>query len=311
MRKLSDVVAIDSKTLANIGNLISSLDVGSVMVPAESLEDAVKNIAKKEIRPLKNRVVTDYKDGIVVPVFDPAALGSIPPFVPMWMAPYDGRMVTVVDLTVRARYDKKSKDLIIYPKTLFGLMLGGSVMNRMQLQESSIMSSTKLLTALSRIYSRIFTKILDKNYAISANELFLDQLRYLTAKFFLLGVVGRPEAESVNDIASKSIGSSSKQAVQAVDQQIPAGAYTDMTSFVKAISETYKRLANVTYRSILGEVAKLYSAPAFLMLEYCPFFVVNILFAMTSSGINNEYSFESVLENDGRAVYIELARLIQ
>lgn len=310
MKKLSEIKALDEKSLKAIAGLINSLDINSIYVKHEHIEDTIKHIVKKETRPLKGKVIVDYSERKVIPVLDPVSLDNMPPFIPFWTLPNSGKSVTVVNVTRFSRIDKKTKEISIYPKTMFGLLLAGTVMNKLQQNENMILSSTKLLTALCCIYSRIFTKILDKNYAISANEIYLDQVRYLTAKFFLLSVVGRPDSASTSDIAAKAIGNSSKQAVMQVDSQLPPGSFENMLTFIDGLKSVFKRLTNLSYRNILAEIAKGYSAPAFLMMEYVPYFIANILYTVTNSGINNEYSFESVLGKDGIVVYQELARLI-
>jgi hypothetical protein len=310
MRKLSDIVALGSKDLKNIGENIAGLDLSKIAIDPKELEEPIRSLQKKEQRPLKSRVIMDYKDGLVVPVYEPTILSSIPVFIPMWVMNYNGKLVVAVNLTQRARQDKKTKDITIYPKTLFGLLLAGSVMRALITNEQSILSSTKLLTSLSKIYSNIFVKILDKSFAISANEVYLDQIRYLTAKFFLSNVAGRGSSMFLTDIALKSTVNSSRNIVLQVDGEMPVESYENINSFVNGLSKTFKRLSELKYRNILAEMVKLYSAPSFLMAEYLPFFVANILLAETGSGVNNEFSFETAMGKEGTAVYAELSRLI-
>ena len=311
MRKLSEISALNRDTLKDIGAAISNVKLQDCMVKISQMEDSVRAIAKKENRPLKNRVLNDLKDELVIPVFDPAGLSNIPVFIPFWIASYNGKIVCVVNLTQRGRQDKKTGEIVVHPKTLFSLLMCGTVIRQMTINEHNVMGSTKLLTSLSKIYSRIFAKILDKNFAISANDLYLDQIRYLAAKFFLISIVGKPNTPSISDIAAKSIGTSSIQGVRQVDAMMPTEAYANLTTFVKALGDVFKRLAKLSTRLLLGDTVRTYSAVSFLILEYCPYFVANILLAQTSAGINNEFSYDSVLDKDGLAVYSEMARIIQ
>lgn len=311
MKKLSEVKCLDNSTLKNISEIIAQFKNSAHDTTKERISESIRSIAKKENRPLKSKVLSDFNDEKVIPIISPSTMEQVPPYIPMWITRTSrGDTSAIVNITRFSRIDKKTNDLSIYPKTLFGLLLGGTVLKALTESEYSILNSTKLLTSLSIIYSRIFSKILDKNYAISANELFLDQIKYLSAKFFLLSVVGRPDNPSTTNIALKSISYSSSVSVKQIDASIPAGSYSDILTFLDALKSQFKRLDKLTYRSILADIAKQYSAPAFLILEYCPFFIANILYAVTNSGINNEYSFESVLGKEGIYVYQELSRLI-
>ena len=311
MRKLSEISALSTDTLKSVGAALSNIKLQDCMVKISQMEDSVRAITKKENRPLKNRVLNDLKDELVIPVYDPVGLSNIPVFVPFWISTYNGRTVCVVNLTQRGRQDKKTGEIVVHPKTLFSLLLCGTVIRQMIVNEHNIMGSTKLLTSLSKIYSKIVTKILDKSFAISANDLYLDQIRYLTAKFFLVSIVGKPNTPMISDIAMKSVATSSPQGVKQIDAMMPTEAYTNLETFVKALGEVYKRMAKLSARLLLGEVVRTYSAVSFLILEYCPYFVANILLAQTSAGINNEFSYDSVMDKDGIAIYSEFARLIQ
>ena len=311
MRKLSEISALNNDTLKGIGAALSNVKLEDCMVRISQMEDSIRAIAKKESRPLKGRVINDLKDELVIPVYDPVGLSGIPVFVPCWITTYKGKIVCAVNLSARARQDKKTGEIVCHPKTLFSLLMCGTVLRQMTVNEHNIMGSTKLLTSLSKIYSRIFTKILDKNFAISANDLYLDQIRYLAAKFFLISLVGKPNTPMVSDIAAKSIGSSSIQGVKQVDAMMPTNAYDNLTTFVAALGDVYKRLAKLSTRLLLGDTVRTYSAVSFLVLEYCPFLVWNVLSAVTSGGVTNEFSYDAVMDKDGLAVYSEMARLIQ
>jgi len=310
MKKLSEIKALDAKTLGQIAKIIGGIDLNVSRADPDKIADCIKTIAKKETRPLKSRVIMDYEDRITIPMLDVMVADQVPPYLPFWVMPNSGNSRTVVNITRYARVDKKTKEINVYPKTLFGLLMAGSIMTQLQQNEAAIMGSTKLLTSLAQIYSRIFTKILDKNFAISSNEVYLDQIRYLTAKFLLLSVIGRPDTPNTSEIAAKTIMNSSKSLVMQVDAQMPPGSYTDILTFIEGLKSIYKRLNRLTYRMILGDLVKLYSATSFLMLEYLPYFIANIMYSTLNAGVNNEYSFEAVNGKDGIAIYQELARLM-
>ena len=308
MKKLSEVLALKNYNGGRTPIILSTLDYTSITVKPQALEDVVGTIKRKENRPLKSRIINDYESGLILPVFSPEGLMNVPSFVPMWGTKVDNKVAVAFNISQFASQDE-NRNIKISVKTMFGFMLGASVARAIAVNPN-ILASHKLLKHLVTIYVRIFTKILDKNFAITANSLHFDQIKYVCAKFFILSVLGLPDNDTNRTIAASVISASSEPLVKAIDNETDSDIYNDIESFLGFLSGHFTRLSKLSYRLVLNDLVKMYKAPTLLILEYAPYFIANILYVLVASNINNEYVFENVLGKDGIEVYKELDRLL-
>ena len=309
MKKLSELSIITDETKSSIAKKITLLNPKLDTAPKAFITEMIQQMQAREKRPLKSRLINEIESGTVIPVFSLASYGTGLVFLPVWAARNGSTIAGVANLTNRFKVDKKG-EIAPNPKQFYNLCAAALIFKELTANPELFARNAKLVTALSRIYSRIMTKVLDKLYGVSYNELVLDQIRYIFAKFFVVACMGKADA-AASLIALKSVKTSSRQAVMDIDRLIPNENYKQLDTLFDSLSTAFNNLSKITLRSVIAEVVKSYGATSFLIPEFAPMLLINVMFAIWDSGINVSFAYNSVIDKDGEDVLTEVNNIIK
>lgn len=309
MKRLSELSIITEESKAATAKKITLLNPKLDTAPKAFITEMVQQMQAREKRPLRARLISEIENGTVVPVFSPASYGTGLPFLPVWVARNGSEAVGVANLTNRFKVDKKG-EIASNPRQFYNLCAAALIFKEITLNPEAFTRNVKLITALSRIYSKIMTKVTDKLYGISYNELVLDQIRYLYAKFFLISSIGKT-GEAASLIALKSVKNSSRQAVMDIDRLVPTADYENFDKFTDRLAITFNNLSKISMRSVIAEIVKSYGSTSFLIPEFAPMLIINVMLAIWDSGINVSFAYNSVLEKDGEDVLTEIQNIVK
>jgi len=309
MKRLSELSIITEESKAATAKKITLLNPKLDTAPKAFITEMAQQMQAREKRPLRARLISEIENGTVIPVFSPASYGVGLPFLPVWAARNGSEPVGVANLTNRFKIDKKG-EIAPNPRQFYNLCAAALIFKEITINSEAFTRNVKLVTALSRIYSKIMTKVVDKLYGVSYNELVLDQVRYLFAKFFLMCSLGKAEA-AASLIALKSVKTSSRQAVLDIDRLVPVADYESFDKFTDRLAITFNNLSKISMRSVIAEIVKSYGSTSFLIPEFAPMLIINVMLAIWDSGINVSFAYNSVLEKDGEDVLTEIQNIVK
>ena len=171
-------------------------------------------------------------------------------------------------------------------------------------------SKINLLSA--QIYSKLFNKILDKQFGINFNPLVSDQVNFTLAKFFLLYVLEKQDNDITNNIAYNCIfNESSKNSILSANNDFDPVWYQSFDGFIGGLAETFDMLSKVDIRSILSNFMIMYGESAIYSLEYYPTLLESIFHAIIfGSRICRDQMFDSVVGKETNQLHVEVSRLL-
>jgi hypothetical protein len=279
-------------------------------VPMEKLDDYFKLFQRRLNYQMKNKVISEVTNGNVVPVFNPDGI-RIPTFLPCYLMNTAVKPIAIVNLSNDATMTKNG-ELEIDNRTLFALLQSGTILRECLLNWNKISISNSVIAQEGCVaFSKLFTKILDKMYAINLDGMRSDIVRFITAKFFLLFHLQKSEGEVVNSTAYRAvINNTTRTTIFNCDSSFSEDAYSSIAKLIENMA-SLPGLNGLTFRKFIQEWMNMYNSSTILALEYFPLFCHMVFSAMIGAHINKEFIIESVASREVNELYNELSKILR
>ena len=281
------------------------------------IEDSLRVISRRFERfSLKGRVIDLYSNNRIFLLSNKETI-QVPAIVPAWRMGGTNGVVAYVNLTQYTPYAGARE---IDSRKLFGFMTIGAVLVDTYTQWNKITASVKLLTAGSKVYSRMMFRVIDRITGIGTERLRSDQLKYVLAKYFLIGMAGRVANDATDAIAMSATNGTGVTALINFENNIAAIAKVDsqtelytlpITTFIDSIGKSAQWLNRLNFRNFLQNFASLYDPPSILMMEDLGYFFALAATHQSGSEIIKGFSFDTVYGKEGDEMIDELARLVR
>ena len=300
-RKLSECFLFNSinapsraRIIAEMGN--PEIVTGSAL-PDDLMEEHL-NVISRRYRFTNVQEIVDLarKERVVVTAYEKT---QIPPFIPSWLVYNTSRQVVAV--VNAAPYTKIQKNIIdIDTKRLFGLLMIGMLNLKLYGSNVKIVNNVPVLTTLTKIYTRMVMKVLDRNYSVNLDKVKSDQISYLVAKFFLINVVGKTDNDTVKSIAANCCtkGVATQQQILSTEDNFSIRFENISVFYDTDLPSAFSILNEMTLRGVLESYCKMYGDFNFLSLEYFYNFVAFVMTSFTSSNFGNDALLQSVAGNE-------------
>lgn len=300
---------------AHILSLTSQLAVPENVVQREQIQQDLTWFERRYREPMKNDVLAALADKRVVLLYNKEDGIKMPRFFPMWtMAGPYGTPVTYVNLSHFATLVKDSPDneLTIIRGRLYGLLHAATVLHAMVTRPERFVSSAKLLQNLAVVYSRFVGQVVDRQYGLGSQPQVMDQVAYAIAKFFLIGMMDKQDDERVSKMAEHAVvKGTTRVALDNADNHF-AGSYKSLSTFLEAMQSFSPRFKDdLNSRLVMREITRWYTIMGWLGADSPHYFVMNMLFALNQSGLNNDARLENIVGKEGGAAYMEIVRLMK
>ena len=312
MKRLTDTFLfdmIDKKN--NVKDKLVNVSIQNDAVSEEDLDDNIRIIKRRFNHLLKSKMIKDFEGNDIIVVYNPDTLIEIPTAFPSWLYNNDGNVTSIVNIT---KYASMSREgiLDIDNRTLFALMQSGTISRELYFNWNKVNMNMEVLKLSSKIYTQLFSKVLDKLYGIGLNELHADQLNYVVSKFFLIHLMEKGKTQLVDDLAyNNCFNGSTKAGISDVDANFPDDAYDSLERFIEVISEELNGLSKLNMRTFLHEWMIMFGESTIMALEYVPALFTMVFSSMISAHINKEYIIENVVGNDTVKLYNKISNLFK
>lgn len=288
----------DKNLKSNIIKFIDSADE----VSYDEISDYIYEIDKRFTFSLKPQILADLKAGKVTPIYNNSASLRIPSSIPSILTIKNGKIRCFVNLNNYATKDREGK-IVIDTNKLFVLLQSGEVYALTYQYFPSIQRDSGIINYGSEIYSKLFTNILNKKFAINLDENKHSQVIFLASKFFLLNLLGKEPSEEVDNYALKNCRVNSPYVINAVNKSITIKEYNGLETFIEALSKNIKGLEKLTVRGYLDNFVNAYGPSTLLSLEFLPFFFNTVFSVIIGAFVNQQYVLENLFGNTADKLY--------
>ena len=299
-------------------NIKAILEKG--FVPTEKmLENQISIINSYYKYPLKTLVMDAYKNGKVKPVMFPIGITSslkIPTCLPFVLVAGSVSPNAIAIIDNYAIMEKGSELINIDKLKLYMLLEGAYIARGIQITFNTLRHNTNMYVDAANIYAHMFTRVLNKKYALNVNKLEYQKVMYVASKFFLLNLLQMNETDTVNNYAAKSAPDIPDTTLMRLDDELKTTqSYESIEKLIQGIARcSYlitSGLNSLTMRDYTRDYIYMYSNTALFGLEHIAYFLFNIFSTVNGAFLNNQYSFNDVIGHSGASIYGYVSNVVK
>ena len=290
-------------------NIAALLHSGKVLTK-EELDEPLMIITKNFKFPFKYKVLDAFESGEIKVIYGDKI--KLPTCLPFFLTKSkSNKIIAVVVANIYGTYDEQNKSLKIDPKKLYCIMESAYLAKLCYINSKQLSTRTLLLSGGSSIYSAMFTRVLNKKYALNVDKSKMNKVIFLSSKFYLINIMGLQDSDMVFNYAIKNCVNGNIYSLKEVNDMLTIDDYASIETFIQALSrpELGLRLKDLTVRNYLEAFINMYEASCLLSLESFYYFMYNIFSVTNGAYINNQYVLEDIVGNTGVKIYNELVSL--
>lgn len=288
-----------------IGTMLSKGHIAD----SKDLQNELATINRYYKFPLKIAVLNAFEEGIIRPMVYPEGItanNKIPtclPFILVQSKTNHPDAVAIIDNY--ARYE--NHEIYIDTKKLYCMLEGAFIARGIQIGFNSIRHNTTMYSEAASIYAHMFSRVLNKKYALNVDKQSYAKMLFLSAKFFLIKLLQLPNSDTVFNYANKVAGDISPIALKNIDERFGDEAFQSIATFVQAIQQNGYLIINglqtLTVREYVKQFISMYNNSALFSLEHLSYFLYNVFATVNGAYLNNQYAFDEVCGRSGGKVY--------
>lgn len=253
--------------------------------------------------PLKISIMNAIKDGTLVPMLYPKGITAnykVPTSVPFILTPFHGSIKAIAIIDNYAKFDNMNGDrIIIDPNKLYCLLESAYIARGIQMHFTSVRNNTHMYSEGSVIFAHMFTRVLNREYALNVDKDAYNKVVFLSAKYFMLNILQMKDSDMVFNYALKAAGNLSPIMAKRLSNVFTEKEFVNIATFVQAIANNGYLIINgihkLTVRSFVDQFIRMYSNAALFSLEHLSYFIFNIISCTNHAYLNNQYAFDTAV----------------
>lgn len=284
-----------------------------IRLTKDNLEESFVTINKNFKYSLKLKVMEAVENGIINLVYSPPKV-RIPTALPFFLTKDStGRVIAFVVVDLYGRMDEESGSVTIDAKKLYTIMESALLAVAYHNHTREISKRSIVITSGASIYSNMFTRVLNKKYALNVDKGKMQKVLFLAGKFYMINVLGLEDNEITLNYALKNCTNGNVFQLKEINDMIPVESYTDLSTFVQALSshDTGFGFKDLTVRGYLELFITMYDGSALFALEIFPYFLYNIMSVVNGAYLNKHHMLEDIVDKDGVRIYTDLLDFVR
>ena len=304
-RSLEDTFIYKNLNRDNIvsNNIVKILKEGKI-VEHKNLEEAFIIINKNFKFPLKYKVMEDFQKGELILIYSPSNV-KLPSTMPFFLTKKSNSDIIAIILVDLHGSMNKEGSINIDVKKLYCIMESAYIAKLCFLNANAIQVSSTIMTYGSIIYANMFTRVLNKKYALNVDKNKFNKVIFLSSKFFLLNLLNRPDSDMIFNYCLKNCTEGNKFILNEINDMLKQDDFNNLSTFINILAkpEIGLNFKDLTIRNYLESFINMYDGSALLALESFPYFMYNILAVINGAYLNNQYILEDIVQSNGIKLY--------
>ena len=287
MKKMDQGAGVTSRILQAIksGTRLSEKDI----------EEQLIQIHKTRISPLAENVVSAFQRGDIILIYSETV--KVIQAIPFIIAGSGGNNKAYVFVNsygtyaVPRRATDMEKVFNIGMKDLYALMEGAYIALEYYKTPQVFSKNLGLMKLCLSVYTNMFLRILNKEYALSLAPLEYNQVSYCVSRFFLEHLWELKSNEMSNAYAIGTILNPNRIDYITLQDEWESADIQDLEGLIEFLKERFPRLRTLSIRFFTEYFMNTYKATVVLGMDVFPYF----LFAMTSSMLGSFIANQPVI----------------
>lgn len=287
------------------------LSRGSTILGDDDLMEHISAIDRRYNFPLKNKIMEDYKNNRIVLLYNEKNV-RLPNTIPCYLLNNGTNIMCCVNVSNIASKNKQGQ-YILDTKHLYAYMQAGTILTTCYQKYSSIINKATVVKLGSEIYSKLFTKVVNKMFTLNVTPAKLDVITFLSSWFFIHRVLGR-DSESMEDMNKKYALENCKSGSRLVIEDYvtafdPEKDFVNFDTFIQALANNIPGLEEISVRNFTNQYMMNYGPTMLLSLEFLPTLLFNLGSISVGAFLNNQHVLENMVGKEGEKLLKELVNL--
>lgn len=284
-------------------NLLSRINKGiqtGIVITEDNIKEQLLQIERTHISPLADYVVDAFRSGDISIIQSKDV--TIPQAMPFITTKVDGHIRSFIfinkygNLTASANINGGAH-LNTSMRDLYALMEGAYMQNQYNKNPMNLTRNLGLMKLTAVVYGSMFTRILNREYALSIDETLFNRVTYSITRFYLERVWMCTNKDIIESYAITNILSPDHTDLTLIsDSYSDANIKTlmDLTEFLKTLSP---RIFTINTRYIVECYINLYHGASIFGIDCLPYFIFTLTSSLLGSFIVNQPVVSDILKN--------------
>lgn len=280
----------------NYNSILGAIVPKSMIIEPADIALQLQIINKRYHFGMKNKVLQGWKEGKYILLFNDTVDKRLPDTLPVFLLNKDRKVVSCVNLSNKMR---RNRDGVIDIDTavLYSYMTAGYIQALCYEKINIMKNKAGIIKHGSFVYSKMFTKVINKIYTMCITPGKLDTIVYLSSLFFLTNLLRRnspQEYEMNKKYAFENCDSANRLTVGEYAIKFGPEDFVSFGSFIESLKRIIG-LENIEVRKVLDGYIAMFGATFLLSLDYLPLFLINIAYSDINAGLNRSEVIENLI----------------
>jgi hypothetical protein len=299
-------------------NILKNFMTKAIVATPSMLDHEYNTIKNYFKYPLKISIMDAVEEGIVVPMAYPKGITAnfkVPTNMPFLLTTGNAgvcKAIAIIDNYAKVTDDK----VTIEPNKLYTLLETAFIARSISMNFNNIRHNAIMYTEGTSIFAHMFTRVLNRQYALNVDKDAYNKVIFLSSKYFLINILAMKDSDMIFNYALKTAGNLNPIMAKRLNDAIPDSSYATIATFIKAIADNAYLIINgiekLTVREYIANFIKMYNNAALFSLEHISYFLFNVISCINHAYFNNQYAFEEAIgTKSGDKLYAHIANRVR
>lgn len=212
------------------------------------------------------------------------------------------------------KYVTMSRDGVLNMQApiLRDLLIGAVIANGIKRNYNMLSTNQFLQKILTEIYTKFFTRIINREYSIGADKIVFDTIQYWINRFFLENIFGAADTpENIERIATAHFKYIDEMKAAEIKKRYEEVSPSKISELLNLLSEASPRMRNINLGRFISNWVNYYYIPSMLAIDNIEYLIFMIMTMLSGNNIINTSASDIVKETKGiKDLRGELLKLI-
>lgn len=282
----------------------------AVSLDSSFIEEQYMQMKKLSISPLSQKVVEAYDNGDIELLYSrEVKIGTSMPFIIRRNG--NGKVVATIFIATFGVVDKDN-NMNIPVKQLYALMESAYVALEMQKNPTKIQRNVGLMRICASVYTAMFMRILNKQYALTTDRALHDKATYAITRFFLERVWEYPNTGLIESYATADLKYIEQLDLDLTKQGYDSAQVKDLNDLILFVKTLSPRMGDLNTRYFIEQYVNTYHGASIMAMDYLPYVFFVIINVILSSFLISQTALNDLIKNIKgiNKFYPELSKMI-
>ena len=283
-----------------------------VVLNRSFIEEQIIQIDKTRLSPLAPKVLEAFEDGVIRLVYWKSTTQKMTKTIPFVVHRGEKGPVVSIFISSFGKLVADDTQLDIPFKNLYTLLESAYLTLQLFIREQVFERNTTLMKISNEVYTNMFMRVLNRDYALSIDVQLHDKISFVISKFFLTRIWHMTNTDIAANYALQLTTEKRMDYLETLSEEFDKASpqsIDELFTFLKTVSP---RLESLTVRYFVERYLNTYGGSAVLAIDYLPYLFFCIENTIMGSFLVSQNTLGDIVKNtkEIRKFWAELVRMV-